>query len=90
MSYYTAKYLREVLADVPDDEPVAGFLMLRSENWLELNDSEGNQTSREATPEEWVKIVDKWEVDIDEPCNFMRESLNEAMCDVVPEPEEDE
>ncbi len=56
MSYYTVKYIKEFLADLPDDEPVAGFLMLRNESEFVTEDE-----AREVTPDEWEEVVDEWE-----------------------------
>ena len=84
MSYYTAKYLREVLADVPDDEPVAGFLMLRGEN-----ETPGTVPS-EITPEEWVKIVDKWEREAEDGFTGLREVLIDMISEVCSETDEED
>ena len=86
MSYHTAKYLREVLAGVPDDEPVAGFLMLRSEN-----ETPGTVPS-EITPEEWVKIVDKWEREREAKDGFtgLREVLIGVISEVCSETDEED
>lgn len=82
MSYYTAKYVRDFLADLPDDEPVAGMLCLRNESEITVGDSE-----RIPTPEEWVKIVDEWEANSEDLFTAQSESLRDTISDLFGEPE---
>ncbi len=77
MSYYTAKYVRDFLADLPDDEPVAGMLMLRQESVIEEGDDE-----RVPTPEEWVEIVDRWEGLSEDLFTAQGESLRDVIYDL--------
>lgn len=76
MSFYTVKYIKRLLEDLPDDEPIAGILCLRDE-FRDDNDET-------ISPDNWVKVVD-WFDRIMEPDGFnvVREAVTEAIGEVV-------
>jgi hypothetical protein len=84
MSFFTAKYIRECLDGVPDDEPVFGIIFTRAENEVDAVDEDGNYGSRVTTPAEWEKIVERAE-SYAEPYGFnsLWECLNDAKSEVV-------
>ena len=85
MSYYTAKYIREFLENVPDDEPVFGGLSIREETGIDVDGEEF--TIRIPTPEEWVAMVDQAEKYAGPVFEAMWEVLNDAKIDVIGEAE---
>lgn len=89
MSYYTVKYVRDMLEGSPDDEPVYGMLSLRIDQGVEYRDEDGEIRARIPTPEEWAKIVDVAERDAN-PWAMMSECLNDAKNEVCPYPEDEE
>lgn len=56
---YTAKQLRERLADVPDDELVTGLIYIRKDQYINLGLAD--EEEREPRPEEWPEIVSRFE-----------------------------
>ena len=92
MSYFTVKHIRALLEGLPDDEPVYGSLMFRTEQPVDDRDESGDIV-REPTPEEWVAIVDKAESLSENqygPWAMMWECLNNAKNEVCPEPEDED
>jgi len=85
MSFYTAKYIRELLKNIPDDEPLFGSLSIREEFEIEEyhDDDKMQWSSRIPTPAEWVAMVDLAEKYAEPVWEAMWECMNDAKSDVI-------
>ena len=80
MTYYTAGYIRDLLKDLPDESPVAGWLETIENCGVEQGDE-----TRSPTPEEWERIVDTFEEYANPHVfNSLWEIMNDSKYEVVP------